>query len=90
MDVPRTSDAHWDLQSHFYKWKWNKETNVDMMTALTLQEEWILCEKAKQYPVLFDEQLKEYREEDILTNTWNPMGKEIEIGRFLLFLRKNN
>ena len=33
-----------------------------MMTALTLQEEEILCEKRKQYPVLFDKQLKGYRE----------------------------
>ena len=29
-----------------------------MMAALTLQEEEILCEKVKQYPVLFDEQVK--------------------------------
>ena len=27
------------------------------MAALTLQEEGILCEKVKQYPVLFDKQL---------------------------------
>ena len=30
-----------------------------MMGALTLQEEEILCEKVKQYPVLFDEQAKQ-------------------------------
>ena len=38
-------------------------TTVDMTAALTLQEEGI-CEKVKQYPVLFDEQLKGYTEKD--------------------------
>ena len=78
------------LQQQFYKWKWNKEANVEMMAALTLQEQWILCEKVKQYPVLFDKQLKGYREKDVVTNTWNAVAKEIEIRRFLLFSRKNN
>ena len=55
-----------------------------MMAALTLQEEGILCEKVKQYPVLFDKQLKGY------IHAWNAVAKEIEIGRFLLFSRKNN
>ena len=32
-----------------------------MMAALNLQEQGQLCEKAKQYPVLFDTQLKGYR-----------------------------
>ena len=78
------------LQQQFYKWKWNKEANVEMMAALTLQEQGILCEKVKQYPVLFDKQLKGYREKDVVTNTWNAVAKEIEIRRFLLFSRKNN
>ena len=33
-----------------------------MMAALTLQEEVILQEKVKQYPVLIDKQLKGYKE----------------------------
>ena len=33
-----------------------------MMAALSLQEEVILREKVKQYPVLFDKQLKGYKE----------------------------
>ena len=61
-----------------------------MMAALTLQEQGILCDKVKQYPVLFDKQLKGYREKDIVTNTWNAVARETEIGRFLLFSRKNN
>ena len=61
-----------------------------MMTALTLQEEGILREKVKQYPILFDKQLKRYREKDVVTNAWKAGTKEIEIGRFLLFSRKNN
>ena len=65
-------------------------TNVDMMATLTLQKEVILCEKVKQHPVLFDKQLEGYREKDVVTNTWNVVAKEIEIGRFLLFLLKKN
>ena len=61
-----------------------------MMAGLTLQEEGILFEKVKQYPVLFDKQLKGYREKNLVTNAWNAVAKEIEIGRFLLFSRKNN
>ena len=61
-----------------------------MMVALTLQEQGILCEKVKQYPVLFDKQLKGCREKYVVTNAWNTVVKEIEIGRFLLFSRKNN
>ena len=61
-----------------------------MMAALNLQEQGKLCEKAKQYPVLFDKQLKGYREKDTVTNTWNAVAKEIEIEMFLLFSGKNN
>ena len=61
-----------------------------MTAVLTLQEEGMLCEKVKQYPVLSDEQLEGYREKDAVTNSWNAMAKEIEIGRFLLLSRKNN
>ena len=61
-----------------------------MMPALTLQEEGILYEKEKQCPVLFDKQLKGYREKDVVTNAWNVVAKEKEIRMFLLFSRKNN
>ena len=47
-----------------------------MMEALTLQEQGILCEKVKKYPVLFDKQLKGYREKDVVTNTWNTVAKK--------------
>ena len=60
-----------------------------MMSALSLQKEEI-CEKVKQNPVLFDKQFKGYREKDLVTNAWNAITKEIEIGGFLLSLRKNN
>ena len=59
------------------------------MSALTLKKEEI-CEKVKQNPVLFDKQFKGYREKGLVTNAWNAVTKEIEIGRFLLSLRKNN
>ena len=59
-----------------------------MVPALTLQEEEILCEKAKRYPVLFDKEFKGYKEKDGVANSWIAVVKEIEIGRFLLFSRK--
>ena len=59
-----------------------------MMAVLTLQEQGILCEKVKQYPIQFDKQIKGYTEKDVMTNAWNAVAKEIEIGRFLLFSRK--
>ena len=49
------------------------------MAALTLQEKGILCEKVKQYPVLFDKQLKGYREKDVVTNAQIALPREIEI-----------
>ena len=58
------------LQQHFYKLKWNTETNVDIMAVLTLQEEGILCEKVKQYPVLSDKQLIGYREKDVVIRSF--------------------
>ena len=61
-----------------------------MMAALILQEQGIICEKVKQYPVLFDKQLKGYRKKDVVINTWNAVAKEIEIARFLLLPYKNN
>ena len=53
--------------------------------VLDKQEQGMLCEKVKQYPVVLDKQLKGYREKYVVTNTWNAVAKEIEIGRFLLF-----
>ena len=61
-----------------------------MMAALSLREQGILCEKVKQYSVLLGKQLKRYREKYVVTNTWNAVAKEIEIGRFSLLSRKNN
>ena len=61
-----------------------------MMAPLTLQEEEILCEKLKRYPVLFDKQLKGYKQKDVVANSWIAVPKEIETGRFLLLSYKNN
>ena len=61
-----------------------------MIASTDFARQGILCEKVKKYPVLFDKQLKGYGEKDVVTNTWNAVAKEIEIGRFLLLSRKNN
>ena len=44
---------------------------------LTFQEEEILFEKVKQYPILLDKQLKGYKENNVI-NTWNAVSKEIQ------------
>ena len=72
--------------SHIFTIEYEIKKDVNMMAALTLQEG-ILCEKVKRYPVLLDKKLKVYRKKDVVINAWNPEAKEIEIGRFLLFLR---
>ena len=53
-------------------------TNIDTMAALTLQEEKILSKKVKQHPVLYDKQLKGYREKNVVSNAWNAVAKDIE------------
>ena len=47
-----------------------------MISTLTLKEEGILCEKVKQYPVLFNKQLKGDREKDVMTNAWKKKKKK--------------
>ena len=48
-----------------------------------------ICEKVKQLRGK-EKRMKEKREKDFVTNAWNAVAKKIEIGRFLLFSRKNN
>ena len=38
----------------------------------------LLCEKVKQYPVLYDKQMKGYREKDV-NNAWNVVEKDLKL-----------
>ena len=39
----------------------------------------LLFEKVKQYPVLYDKQMKEYREKDVVSNAWNTLAKDLKL-----------
>ena len=38
----------------------------------------LLCEKAKQYPALYNKQMKGYREKDVVSNVWNAGARGLE------------
>ena len=38
----------------------------------------LLCEKVKQYPVLYNKQMKGYREQDVVSNVWNAGARGLE------------
>ena len=38
----------------------------------------LLCEKAKQYPVLYNKRAKGYREKDVVKNAWNVETKNLK------------
>ena len=50
----------------------------------------LLREEVKQYPVLYDKQMKIYREKDVVCNAWNAGAKDLEFiennkSNFILF-----
>ena len=38
----------------------------------------LLYEEAKLYPLLYDKQMKRYREKDLVSNAWNAGAKDLE------------
>ena len=49
----------------------------------------LLCEEVQQYPVLYDKQIKGYKEKDVVSSAWN-VGKNLELieygkSNFILF-----
>ena len=38
----------------------------------------LLCEKVKQYPALYNKQMKGYREKDVVSNVWNAGARGLE------------
>ena len=47
------------------------------MAVISLQEEEMLAEKVKQYPVLYDKQCKRYNEKDAVANAWSAVAQEL-------------
>jgi len=59
------------------------------MAALSLQEEEMLCEKVKAFPILYDKGSKGYKEKDAVNNAWEKVSEELDFvgnGKFLLML----
>ena len=48
------------------------------MASLSLQEEEILSEKVKQFPVLYDKTVKGYKEKDVVKNAWNKVAESLD------------
>ena len=46
--------------------------------SLSLQEEEILAEKVKQFPVLYDKTVKGYKEKDIVKNAWDNVAESLD------------
>ena len=38
----------------------------------------LLCEEVRQYPLLCDKQMKEYKEKDVVSNAWNAGAIDLE------------
>ena len=47
-------------------------------TSLKVGSTGLICEKVKECPVLYNKQVKGYREKDVVINAWNAGAKDIE------------
>ena len=59
-----------------------------MANQLSLKEEEMLAEKVKHFPVLYDKQVKGYKERDVVTNAWNTVASDLEFvenGKIICF-----
>ena len=46
--------------------------------SFSLQEEELLCEKIRSFPVLYDKSHKGYKEKVAVENAWNEVAKEVD------------
>ena len=51
---------------------------------LCLQEEQMLAEKVKGFPVLYDKRVKGFKEKDAVQNTWEKIAKSLEFAEKIL------
>lgn len=57
----------------------NKEkSKMATKKGLSLNQEEILCEKVRSYPILYDKSHKGYKEKDAVENAWNELALELE------------
>ena len=48
------------------------------MTKLCLQKEEMLAEKVQGFPVLYDERVKGFKENDVVQNAWEKVAKSLD------------
>ena len=47
-------------------------------SQLSLKEEEMLAETVKHFPVLYDKQVKGYKDRDVVTNAWDTVASDLE------------
>ena len=59
-----------------------------MANQLSLKAEEILAEKVKHFPVMYDKQVKGYKERGVVTNAWDTVASDLEFvenGKIIYF-----
>ena len=59
-----------------------------MANQLSLKAEEILAEKVEHFPVMYDKQVKGYKERGVVTNAWDTVASDLEFvenGKIIYF-----
>ena len=59
-----------------------------MANQLSLKAEEILAEKVEHFPVVYDKQVKGYKERGVVTNAWDTVASDLEFvenGKIIYF-----
>ena len=59
-----------------------------MANQLSLKAEEILAEKVEHFPVMYDKQVKGYKERGVVTNVWDTVASDLEFvenGKIIYF-----
>ena len=59
-----------------------------MANQLSLKAEEILAEKMEHFPVMYDKQVKGYKERGVVTNAWDTVASDLEFvenGKIIYF-----
>ena len=59
-----------------------------MANQLSLKVEEMLAEKVEHFPVMYDKNVKGYKERDVVTNAWDAVASDLEFlenGKIIYF-----
>ena len=60
------------------------------MATLCLQEEEMLAEKVKDFPVLYDKRVKGFKEKDAVQNAWEKVAESLNFAENGNFIRASS